>query len=77
MNLGRASGCSNTPNWTSNDVFDLQRAISMKISGRKWKYHGYAAKKEFEESPSQLYYSGSFFEKRKIYTGGRQNYVVG
>ena len=32
MNLGRASGCSNTPNWTSNDVFDLQGAMSMKIS---------------------------------------------
>ena len=30
--MGRASGCSNTPNWTRNDIFDLQRAISMKIS---------------------------------------------
>ena len=26
--LGRASGCSNTPNWTRNDVPDLQRAMS-------------------------------------------------
>ena len=32
MRLGRASGCSNTPYWTRNDVLDLQRAMSMKIS---------------------------------------------
>ena len=28
----RASGCSSTPHWTRNDVRDLQRAMSMKIS---------------------------------------------
>ena len=32
MRLGRASGCSNMPHWTRNDILDLQRAISMKIS---------------------------------------------
>ena len=32
MSLGRASGCSNTPNWTRDDVFDLQKAMSMKLS---------------------------------------------
>ena len=29
--MGRASGCSNTPRWTRNDILDLQRAKSMKI----------------------------------------------
>ena len=33
--LGRASGCSNMPHWTRNDVLDLQRAMSMKISLEK------------------------------------------
>ena len=33
VRLGRTSGCSNIPNWTRNDVPDLQRAMSpMKIS---------------------------------------------
>ena len=32
VSLGRASGCSNTPHWTRNDVIYLQRAMSMKIS---------------------------------------------
>ena len=32
MRLGRASGCLNTPHWTRNDILDLQRAMSMKIS---------------------------------------------
>ena len=32
MRLGRASGCSNTPHWTRNDVLDLQSAMSMKTS---------------------------------------------
>ena len=37
MSLGRASGCSNTRNWTRDDVFDLQRAMSMKISAKNGK----------------------------------------
>ena len=37
MSLGRVSGCSNTANWTRDDVLDLQRAMSMKISVKKWK----------------------------------------
>ena len=41
----------------------------------KPEYQGYAEKR-FEESPSQLCYSGRFFEKRKIDPGGRQSYVV-
>ena len=32
VRLGRASGCSNKPHWTRNDVLDLHRAMSMKIS---------------------------------------------
>ena len=32
VRLGRASGCSNMPHWTRNDILDLQRAMSMKIS---------------------------------------------
>ena len=32
VRLGRTSGCSNTPHWTRNDILNLQRAISMKIS---------------------------------------------
>ena len=32
MSLGRASGCSNTPHWTRDDVLDLQKAMYMKIS---------------------------------------------
>ena len=32
VRLGRASGCSNTPSWSRNDVLDLQRAMSMKVS---------------------------------------------
>ena len=32
MSLGRGSGCLNTPDWTRDDVFDLQRAMSMKTS---------------------------------------------
>ena len=31
MRLGRASGCSNMPHWSRNDILDLQRAMSMKI----------------------------------------------
>ena len=30
--MGRASGCSNTPHWTRNQILDLQRVESMKIS---------------------------------------------
>ena len=30
----------------------------------------------FEESPSQLCYSGKLFEKRKVLPGGRQSYAV-
>ena len=32
VSLGRASGCSTTLRWTRNDVLDLQRAMSMKLS---------------------------------------------
>ena len=32
MSLDKASGCSNAHNWTRNDVLNLQRAMSMKIS---------------------------------------------
>ena len=35
VSLGRASGCSKKPNWTRNDVLDLQRAISMKTSEKR------------------------------------------
>ena len=32
LSLVRASGCSNMPNSRRNDILDLQRALSMKIS---------------------------------------------
>ena len=32
VRLGRAFGCSNTPHWARNDILDLERAMSMKIS---------------------------------------------
>ena len=37
MSLGKVAGCSNTPNWTRDEVFDLQRAMSIKISVEKGK----------------------------------------
>ena len=30
--MGRDPGCLNMPHWTRNDIPDLQRAMSMKIS---------------------------------------------
>ena len=36
VRLGRA-GCLNTPDWTRNDIFDIQRTMSMKILVEKGK----------------------------------------